>query len=243
MNTCISRCRVECVRQYGNDVWCVSTLVGVALCAVIFAEKVSFLLRSVKVVLWQCIYGSMYDHEMNGSHKSRGGWHLWKTASLRLRLERFGPAVPWLVTVRGGLLAPEWPRDPCPTISWRLNAFWSTSSARRRSLSILSYLLRGVAVGFPTLLLPSVAYYIRYTGCPALCLRETAPIYDWGAPRSLRATTHPARDRCDGHRSLASRRVCWRTRARRTSLHAPRASREWASCGSMHGDGASAARH
>ena len=80
MNTCISRCRVECVRQYGNDVWCVSTLVGVALCAVIFAEKVSFLLRSVKVVLWQCIYGSMYDHEMNGSHKSRGGWHLWKTA-------------------------------------------------------------------------------------------------------------------------------------------------------------------
>jgi hypothetical protein len=115
-----------------------------SLSAVIFAEKVSFLLRSVKVVLWQCIYGSMYDHEMNGSHKSRGGWHLWKTASLRLRLERFGPAVPWLVTVRGGLLAPEWPRDPCPTISWRLNAFWSTSSARRRSLSI--YLISCVAL-------------------------------------------------------------------------------------------------
>ena len=230
MNTCISRCRVECVRQYGNDVWCVSTLVGVALCAVIFAEKVSFLLRSVKVVLWQCIYGSMYDHEMNGSHKSRGGWHLWKTASLRLRLERFGPAVPWLVTVRGGLLAPEWPRDPCPTISWRLNAFWSTSSARRRSLSILSYLLRGVAVGFPTLLLPSVAYYIRYTGVSFVS-------------SLVRCVPPTPRDRCDGHRSLASRRVCWRTRARRTSLHAPRASREWASCGSMHGDGASAARH
>jgi hypothetical protein len=174
---------------------------------------------------------------------ARGVAPLENGASLRLRLERFGPAVPWLVTVRGGLLAPEWPRDPCPTISWRLNAFWSTSSARRRSLSI--YLISCVALRLgsqPFYYLVSLIVFV--TRAAQLCVSARQPQYTIG-DLGVRCVppTHPARDRCDGHRSLASRRVCWRTRARRTSLHAPRASREWASCGSMHGDGASAARH